>query len=299
MDDKENSFNFRKLPWAWILLGVTLWFLFPWIFSVFFNLIIKNPKEYGESFGAVGDIYGSLNALISSIALCAVAYSTYLQVTSLRETRKVNSKQLALAQQAHDEQVKESRNAIFANKFYSLLNFKKDKLNSLSLTKRTKGGEGFPQFIQVSGLETIDDLALEFHTTLEKDPIFFNHCDEYDLIDEFHRLTFGLGYSTLSQLMSYFHIYIDLCNLIRSADINEDDKNFYKSVLSNSMYQHEQILLFWIAPLVGELNLKDTEIFTMFGYLEYFAPYAEKFHQGSHFKYEEWKEEFPIEENPA
>ena len=130
MSEPENSFKFKNLPWGWILLGVTLWFLFPWIYSVLFSLIIKNPEYYGDRFGAVGDIYGSLNTLISSIALCAVAFSTWLQVTSLKETRDSNAKQLNLAKEMHDAQIKESKYSNFINIYNSLMNYKLTKYNA-------------------------------------------------------------------------------------------------------------------------------------------------------------------------
>ncbi|WP_234622439.1 hypothetical protein [Acinetobacter guillouiae] len=54
-----------------------------------------------------------------------------LSEIELSQTREATAQQLALAQATHDAQIKESRHAIFANQFYSLLNFKKDRLNNL------------------------------------------------------------------------------------------------------------------------------------------------------------------------
>ena len=91
--------------------------IFPLIFSKIIGHTLGDLSLYGENLGSIGDIYGSLNTLVSSIALLAVAFTTYLQVISLKETRKANSKQLNLAKDAHDEQIKESRNAILLINF--------------------------------------------------------------------------------------------------------------------------------------------------------------------------------------
>ncbi|MFY7005147.1 hypothetical protein [Acinetobacter pittii] len=292
MEELKKSFSLRKLPWGWILLGITLWFLFPWIFSVFFNLIIKNPKEYGESFGAVGDIYGSLNALISSIALCAVAYSTWLQVTSLKESRKVNEQQLNLAINNHEEQVRESRNAIFANQFYSLLNFKKDRLNNLSLIYRHKNEDGDELTKLVPGLHVIEDIAEKFIEILTVNNDEFKGKSKEMLKSDFLSRVRYYGYGSISFLSSYFRLYFDLCSLIRNSELTKSEKDFYKKVLSNSMFHHEQIVLFWIAPIISEFDLQDSEIFTLFDQFSQFKNFALEFHEDSHFKSETWKNYF-------
>lgn len=281
----------KKIVWGVVILSIiSLWIAFPFIFKLLIEAY-KFPKDF-TNFGAFGDIYGSLNTLISSIALCAVAFSTYLQVTSIRETRETNTKQLKLAKEAHDEQVKESRNAIFANKFYSLLNFKENKLSTVVLTKKKETDSDFQEFEEVSGLKGMEDLALEFHTIMSSNKNAYVSYYPGELLEEFNQTVERLGYNSVSLLLSYFHIYIDLLNLIGTSNISENDKNFYKSVLSNSMYQYEQVLFFWISPMFGALDLRDSEIFTMFGYTEVFEDFALQFHDISHFKHDEWKNIF-------
>lgn len=97
----------KKMIWGvGVLSIVCLWIAFPFIFKLLIEAY-KFPKDFTD-FGPFGDIYGSLNTLISSIALCAVAYSTYLQITSLNETRVTNKEQLKLAEKSHQEQLNES-----------------------------------------------------------------------------------------------------------------------------------------------------------------------------------------------
>jgi hypothetical protein len=125
--------NFQ-IKLAWIVgIGsiICLWIAFPFLFKTLLSFY-SFPEKFNE-FGAFGDIYGSLNTLISSIALCAVAYSTWLQVTSLKESRRANEKQLSLARDSHIEQIKESKNAIFTSKFYGLLNLKNERFHQLCI----------------------------------------------------------------------------------------------------------------------------------------------------------------------
>lgn len=289
MEELKKSFSLRKLPWGWILLGITLWFLFPWIFSVFFNLIIKNSKEYGESFGAVGDIYGSLNAFVSSIALCAVAYSTWLQVTSLKETRKMNKDQMKLTKEVHDEQMTESRNAIFATKFYSLLNFKNERLNQIKLSIYGDNREE----IQVDGVVAISKMSKIFLTELHENREEIESYEKYQLLSHFRKVIPIVFIDLVNPIISYFYIYENLINLINDADISVKDREFFKSILRNSMFQEEQMVLFWIAPIFENLEnaLKDSELFNQF-HRQRFHKYALKFHKKSHFKSEGWKKLF-------
>ncbi|MFP0967803.1 hypothetical protein ACLDZY_11950 [Acinetobacter baumannii] len=296
----ENK-NYHWLILLVILFAViTAWLSFP----IFFEWLITkhfliNAKDYGEKYGAVGDTYGSLNTLISSIALCAVAYSTYLQVTSLKESRITNEQQLQLAINNHQEQVRESRNSIFANQFYSLLNFKKDKLESISISRKIPFGDSGFQTIQETCVEVMDEMSSEFYGMLKKDNNLYNAFSQEELFNDFRKVAKDLKYKNISPLISYFHIYMDLCQLIKRSNISEEEKNFFKSVLSNSMTQGEQILLFWMSPMFESIVIKDSQIFTMFGHVPAFEKYALEFHEISHFRNHDWKEFFSNSENPA
>lgn len=299
MEELKNSFSLRKLPWGWILLGITLWFLFPWLFSFFFNLIIKNPKEYGESFGAVGDIYGSLNAFVSSIALCAVAYSTWLQVTSLKETRETNKKQLDFAKEAHKAQMQESRNTLFTNKFYSLLNFKNERLSQIKLHVLLENAEGTEE-VEVDGIGAIRKLAAIFLVELNKNGDQIIHYEYKELLDHFSKLS-GKNFSShINPIISYFYIYGDLIRLINESEIQLNEKEFFKSILRNSMLQEEKIVFFWLSSIFSELknSLDNSELFNQF-HNEKFHKFALKFHKKSHFKSEGWKDFFDSQQNPA
>ncbi|ABS90268.2 hypothetical protein [Acinetobacter baumannii] len=295
----ENK-NYHWLILFVILIAIiTAWLSFPiffeWLITKHFHI---NPEDYGKKFGAVGDTYGSLNTLISSIALCAVAYSTWLQVTSLKETREVNAKQLTLAKQAHDEQMIESQNAIFATKFYSLLNFKKDKLNALTIQKRVKNDENEWRLAQEPGMQAIEIIANEFIKLNRKNNKLYIGVKGDDLFDAYRAVCSELNYGSVSSLVSYFYIYEDLCQLIRKSKISDEDRKFYKSVLSSSMTQAEQILLLWICPMF-KIDIEDSEIFTLIACTEVFKEFAFEFHKSSHFKSVKWKDVFSKIQTPA
>ncbi|OUY08731.1 hypothetical protein [Acinetobacter populi] len=215
---------------GWILLGITLWFLFPWIFSIFFNWILKDPVYYGENFGAVGDIYGSLNTLISSIALCAIAYSTWLQVTSLKETRETNQQQL-----------RESQNAIFINEFYNLLNYNRNIFNSLVITNSKES---------LKAIDIFSKLSDEFTRLLNeewKDRIDTLTPSEVRLaLRTFIRKISDETKST--GFYSAFNFYPTIINYVKVEQSGDEKKKLlYMNIIGNSMYYGEKKALLWLA----------------------------------------------------
>ncbi|MDC4909060.1 hypothetical protein NQ998_18725, partial [Acinetobacter baumannii] len=211
-----------------ILLAILFTVVAAWLsFPIFFEWLITkhfhiNPEDYGKKFGAVGDTYGSLNTLISSIALCAVAYSTWLQVTSLKETREVNKLQIDLAEKNHLEQLNESRNAIFANQFYSLLNYKREKFNSIVLECRypiNQIGEK-----KANGLVVMQILTTDFVTRLDEDPNFYENLNQLEIRTQFFEIGRQLFNDPISPVISYFFIYKNLISLIRDSEISDKDK---------------------------------------------------------------------------
>ncbi|MDC5672177.1 hypothetical protein OFN19_18280, partial [Acinetobacter baumannii] len=146
--------------------------------------------------------------------------------------------------------------------------------------------------------DAMDVISLNFYEMMRHDNKKFLNLDHEDMLKSFHQISYNLGYQSVSILLGYFQIYTSLCQLITNSDISENDKEFYKNVLSNTMSQGEQILLFWLLPMFKTIDISESEIFSMFGYTERFEQYALKFHKKSHFKYDEWKRIYS-KENPA
>ncbi|HCA5337889.1 hypothetical protein [Acinetobacter pittii] len=286
----------KKLVWGvGILSIICLWIAFPLIFKALIESY-KLPKNFNE-FGPFGDIYGSLNTLISSIALCAVSYSTYLQVTSIKETRVANELQLKLAQQSHDEQVRESRNAIFANQFYSLLNFKKDKFNSLEFGRAT------PEKYKLKALAAIQYLNQYFYTCLSSDPAFFDKYSEEQICQDFWAVCNKVFTESISPLISYFYLYKNLLKLIQESDLDPKAQALYLDILSNSMFQEEQLFIFWISAFMPDLkkSLDNSRLLNQIVYEDMFKNYGLRFHYKKTFRTTSWNKAFEEHEkqNPA
>lgn len=271
-----------------IIAGIIIlaWLFFPNLFQWWALNVWSIPADQLDEMGKLGpfgDIYGSLNTLISSIALCAVAFSTWLQVTSLKENKIANEIQVKLTKEAHDEQMRESRNAIFANKFYGLLNYKNDKLNQIKILYKPHDN-----LIEISGFKAFEQLARIFVNTLRENPNFYKN-KSVNLVKEHYKEILANNFNNnINALISYLYLYADLINLIKESDIDEKDKNFYRNIVRNSMFQAEQLVYFWIGIFYDKLynSLDGSDLFNQF-YADYFFSFAAEFHKESHF-YDEW-----------
>lgn len=224
--------------------------------------------------GPLGDIYGSLNTLVASIAFIAVALATYLQVISLKESREVNR-----------EQIEESRHSIFTAKFYGLMNYKLELLKTLKVndTKNEyKGYEIFELFFNEMGrllrnewsdLDKIDDKIFEkkFHA-------FGRHIN---------------GAKEFANWFSYFLIYAELIKLIKQTKIDNYEKQFFIQIMRNSMTMEEQVTLFWIAPFLPKVHpyLRESGIFSVF-YNPMYVEYGIRFYDASYFDSSSWRNNF-------
>lgn len=285
--------NFQ-IKLAWIVgIGsiICLWIAFPFIFKTLLSFY-SFPEKFNE-FGAFGDIYGSLNTLISSIALCAVAFSTWLQVTSLKETRKANKDQVILAREAHDEQIKESRNAIFTSKFYSLLQYKDAKLKHINFTSIDESIKNTEKQ-NISGFELMETLAHTFyHDILRYHSTSYTDFSLDELRNDLMKESSKHVSNSISSLISFFYIHCEIVKLIADADIDDSDKEFFKSTFYSSMFQTEQIFLFWISPMYDFTKiLKKGFVFNQIGYDENLKKYALKYYDASFFSDAAWKKIF-------
>ena len=261
-----------------LLALLAFWCLYP----IFFQWLIVtqfkiNPKLYGDTFGAVGDTYGSLNTLISSFALAGVAYSAYLQVTSLKETRNATARQLELAEKNHKEQLNESNNSQFTNQFYALLNYKAETFRSLTL----QNGEEilFQNQIMKKYRNHFRAFTIE-NTKEELDPLTSEMIRK-----EF--VTFSIennNKNTFFELFSYFEIYASLFQLIKMYKLSKSKKFFYEMLIRQSMTTDEQLVLFFLSPVSERLmeGLKNSRIFYGFK-LDSFIKFSNDFYDENNF----------------
>ena len=227
-----------------ILLILFVWIYFPFIFMNLMNWmgwIGPDLKGYSE-FGAIGDIYGSLNTLISSLALCAVAYSTVLQVNELK-----------LARKTYVDQLNEAKYSNFSALFYSLLQNKLQIFNNLKAESRS--GE------ILIGQHLFAALTTDFFYHLKQE-IYIKGEDlqsyEKYHVQKFFSVQLMTDYKgvVFSELLTYFASYSNILNLINNADIKEEQKAFCIRILRDGMTIYEQTILIAISSF--DENLKDS-----------------------------------------
>lgn len=285
-----------QTKFAWgigILIILLIWMIFPLIFKQLIS--VYDLPENLKDFGAFGDIYGSLNTLISSIALCAVAFSTWLQVTSLKETREANERQWLLAKEAHDAQIRESRYAVFASMFNGLMVLKQTKLESLKIKNL------YSEYI---GFEIFNFLADSFSKSFDNKFSNVYLLSENEVRNHFFRVLKELnGDQKFYDLGSFFLLYENLLNLIHESGLDNDEKEYFKAAVRNSMSGAEQLTLFWMGAYSPKfkLFLKDSQLFSQF-YSDKMMPFAIKFHDKSSFSHptilKNW-DRFSKEKTPA
>ncbi|MFN3289078.1 MAG: hypothetical protein ACK410_01300 [Acinetobacter sp.] len=287
----KQWFSTGKISYVWlfaITFGLFLLLTYPYFFNWwavnFWNVPESELSDFTK-LGPLGDIYGSLNTLISSIALCAVAFSTLFQITSLNETRFSNEKQMNIAQKSHDEQLKESQHAIFSNAFYALLNVKENKFNSLEVIA---DGE------ILKGNDIFRKVASDFSKLSKNQWKGENIPSKKEIEFEFKIILDSEDDESVDIICSYFLIYGSMYNLIKNAKFLSPSENFYyKQLISNTMRIQEQITLCYISCFIERYQpfLKNSNIFGQF-YDYDMSNLVKKYHNYSHFYGDSWKKVF-------
>lgn len=261
-----------KVSYVWLItitLGLFVLLTYPYFFNWwainFWNIPEAELTDLTK-LGPLGDIYGSLNSLISSIALCAVAYSTILQIKELR-----------LSRQTYKDQLNETKFANFSNLFYSLLNHKQTKYNNLRISS---------ELGEFDSIRIFAGLSSRLLRLLRVDWEEIESVDKQKVKIEFHSSLKSLTKksSTAHELNSYFLIYGDLLDLIKRSELNSKDEMFFKQIIRNSMTVTEQVTLFWMASYIEKYRifLKDSGIFDQF-FNESMMPFSKKFYDETYF----------------
>ena len=308
-----NLTDFKKrLLWGLgILFIFIVWITFPLIFKTWvFTLIVKppfTPLEFA-SLGPIGDIFGGLTAFFTSLTLIIVLYSAYLQrqankdareamseqlkqakeasAEQLKQAKESTRQQLELARDTHSSQIKETQYSIFSNIFYSLLNQKHERSRVIFFEKDEQKIDLYQMF---------EDVNAKIFSLVDNKWKDVSDITISDLKKEFDLLLVEKNkFSQSPNIYTYFLIYIDLFNLIRDSDLEENDKTFFKTVITNSMTIGEQLTFLWISAFTPILldELKDTQVFDYF-YHENLRSFVFKFHKKSHFRHAGFTEGWP------
>ena len=188
-----------------------------------------------------------------------------LSKIELSQTREATAQQLALAQATHDAQIKESKYSIFSNMFYALLTQKQASFNNLKL-------------VDEDGNVIVADkifykFSTKFFDLLKSDWSNLDSIDKKEVFNAFFSYVKELNNNqAYTDINSYLGYYSSLVELIRRAEIDENDKIFFRELLTMSISASEQVTLLWVSSctniyknrLIGSgifnLNLNDLSL---------------------------------------
>lgn len=307
----------QKVTLCLVLLIVLLiaWGLFP-LFFKWLMIGIGSKETALKDFGTFGDIYGSLNTLFTSATLIIVMYSAYLQRQAnkdardamerqlqqakedteeqlkqareateqqilnaqqlahiqLEHARQYSMDQLALAKATHDAQMKESKYAIFSNGFNALLNYKHEKFLSV---KFVKGANNY------SAQEIFMHINLLFSKNIREIWTDISELDSNQVQIAFSDTIYEISdVKNVSEIFSYFYTVMDLFKYINRSQIDDIDKEYYKSVVINSLSVGEHVAIFWLGVFSDQIKkfVRRERIF-QFGYDEGLLIFAMKFYE--------------------
>lgn len=287
---KKANENFDSFIFAMIIMGGIFLFLFlPLVFKSLavnvWGVPLSIVDEKGTSIplklsdlGPLGDIYGSLNTLFTSITLGIVAYTAGLQRKANEQTFNATEAQLDLAQNNHEEQLKESRNAIFTNQFYALLNFKNERLNALILRPKDEP--------IIQGYEIFDKFNEEIGKIFTQYKHKQNELNSKKVIEEFKKISKKYNNDLISyDIFSYFELYAALMQLLELTPMEKKLKKFYRDMIRSSMTRVEQDVLFFLAPMWKRviIPLKGSFIFNTFNLNETNTEFAKLHYEKTYF----------------
>ncbi|MBP8005478.1 MAG: hypothetical protein KAZ18_01080 [Acinetobacter sp.] len=295
--------NTQKVVLVIVLFIILLigWGLFP-LFFKWLMIGIGSQQTELEDFGAMGDIYGSLNTLFTSATLAFVVYATLLQRQANQDARYTMTKQLQQAKNAarhqlklvrltHEAQMKELKKSNFDNKFYALINYKMELFNSIRAINSDKD--------EISGSHVFDKILLFFARE-----ILINESQHFDLKElksKYFSFLSQLNNNTpLTSMYSYFLVYESIFMLIDLSELDDTDKALYRHLVRNSMFASEQLTLFFIAPFYEEFMgiFVDREMFQSFD-MQMYKKYALSFYDKTFFFNDRDKIIFDESENPT
>lgn len=214
-----------------ILLALILYFFLPVAFKfVAINLwgipeTIQNSKGGTDTLqltdlGPLGDIYGSLNTLFTSLTLGVIAYTAILQYRVSKVMQKDS----------------------FKNMFYSLLEQNREIINSIKFPQCKRIG-----LINVKGetwdsVKIFSELSDEFTEFLKKNHRSIESLTKEDVRKFLRNFVTDKTKNTRSNgFYSSFKNYKSLINYVKYEGIlNAEEKSFYFSVIRNSMYYGEK-----------------------------------------------------------
>lgn len=229
-------------PWPW-LMAISVFVIVVW-FATWFLTWRFIPLAERSSFG---EMFGSVNALFSGLAMGGIIVAIFLQKKDLA----LQKEELKLTREEFITQNETLKKQRFENTFFHLLNIHLEKKNNLlsdhsngvflgllgsyderkkmRVFKRQQNDSSFPLYKAISNYEDLETVIIEVFTSM------FN------------------GQST--EISSYFtHLYICFKFIYDTTLINSDEKSFYASTIKSQLSNDEMRLLFYycLVPEMGK-----------------------------------------------
>lgn len=209
-DDYTKDVNrINKIAWIAVFVMVLLW-ITTWILTEFFICI---PAERGT----FGDMFGSVNALFSGIALAGVIYTILLQRIELRQnTTELRGQKEQLARQNETMDLQK-----FETSFFQLLSFHHKLLDAITYTPLNR---------KLDGSKALEEIYVDF--------------SKYDFsplssFEEYAEHIFGDSIG----LRHYFNNLYYIVKFIHEDKVY--DKWKYIGILRSQLSTSEQALLFY------------------------------------------------------
>lgn len=311
--------------WGFIgILGlIVFWLFFPSAFNWWATNIWQIPNGQIDELaklGPLGDIYGSLNTLFTSVTLVIVLYSAYLQRQANIDARVLMNKQLQQTKDDIEKQLKQASEAtekqILNSKLLAdiqLEHVKKSALDQLELAQKAHDAQikesqyaiftNMFQMLMSQKLTLQKDLcsnlknyqspqmiflkmSKEFQSLIENKWTDISKVDLTEIDIKFSETANDLGESYFFSdiLYNYFFIYDSILYLIKTSSLEKEQKEIFYKIVSNSMDMYEQLTLLWFSAFTDRVsqNLVNSKILD-FEFDKLFLPFCLKFHKRTHF----------------
>ena len=234
--EKEDSY----WPLIYLFIVIFIAWLLAWFFIV--SWIPLETNDYGEELqmtrGTFGDMFGSINALFSGLALGGIVFTILLQKKEL----KLQRKELRDTRKEFSVQNDTLKRQRFENTFFQLIHNHHQivsKLDYKNFTKKT---------ILQEAVEDLNERFFNISIQMKKlEPT--KEEIEKKIIEEYKAFFYKKYESLLSHyLRNIYHIfkYVYTSNLI-----SKEDKQFYASIVRAQLSSDELILIFYNSFIEG------------------------------------------------
>lgn len=235
MEEKDNEKNIYK-PLFWFFGIVFILWILAWVLTQ--NLLPDNEQR-----SSFGDMFGSVNALFSGLALAGIIFTILLQKEELGLQRK-ELKDTRHEFEIQNETLKKQR---FENTFFQMLNLQNDIASRYysNKTNEDRFALAYDKFCMIRDQETLDNRR-QIHGKS------FEEISDIDIAEKILIKSSKKIFDDLNHhLSNYSQNLIHCFKLIYDTDlINSDEKTFYASIIKAQLSdrQLKMIFLYSIIP---------------------------------------------------